>query len=324
MFYDVKAQVNKEKYWELRDEHGELLDDAPGMTQKLYRAVCTECPFAHLSGCSDQSFERAKKSWWSLASKENVASYVKNHGMMSALHGRHADLPLEEEAIDGCLMNLEVSEEEQDYDTRMSYKETIERIEAQKLKEKEKEAQERADYDSWGSSSQVWKRQKADKGKSWSSSSWQSAANSWQREQAEQQDNDLAPSKIDKLTDVVQSMVQMQANSQAQQLMPPGMPLLDAVVPASKPPAWAPQAIDHATAPVWDPSMQMSVQEQTISMSYAQLLLYRESIDRAREAARASMMSCIENLTKLKSEVTILNNASVVLDDILLKGKQGR
>ena len=66
--------------------------------------------------------------------------------------------------------------------------------------------------------------------------------------------------------------------------------------------------VDQATAPQWDPSMQMAVEEKTISMSYAKLLLYKETIERAREAAKSSMASLCENLTKLKNEITIFNN----------------
>ena len=299
---NIKPSLNKEKFWELRDEQGELLEDGPDKTQKLYKLACSECPFHELAPCSDHAFERAKKHWWSLRSPECVASYVKNHGMWSTLHGK-AEQPLSEEAIDDVIYSLstDIVEEDQDYDTRIAYKETIDKIE-----EKKKQDQQ------WGSGSA--KRRKGD--------SWGSSGNTWYQDgqdswgQSASADQSELTSNVAKLAEVVQTMQQTQMFQGM-----PSSPLMLENAGTPKPPQWATQAVDTATATQWDPSMQVAVQEQTISMSYAQLLLYKETIDRAKEAAKASMASLCQNLTKLQHEVGVLNNCSVVIDDLLQKGK---
>ena len=294
MHSSVKESLNKEKFWELRDESGELLEDGPGKTQTLYKAACTACPFPN---CTSAAFERAKKHWWSLKGQDAVLSYIKNHGKWSTNHGKNESNPLSEQDIDDALVGIEFTESEQDHDSRVDYKRQIDAIEEEKAtRQKEAKDAKRWKSNEWSSSA------------GWRSDQNSSSSNVWNPAAQDNVASDLA-----KLTETVHSLQQSQLalqNAGVQQLQ------------VQQPPApWAQTLVEQKTAAEWDPSMQMAVQEQTISLLYAQLSLYKETIDRTKEAAKASMASMCTSLQKLQNEIGILNNASVVIDEILQKGK---
>ena len=89
-----------------------------------------------------------------------------------------------------------------------------------------------------------------------------------------------------------------------------------------QPSLWALDAVNQATLPQWDPTISVAVQEQTITMTFSQLTLFRESAERSREALKAAMAGLCDNLSKLQHEVGIMNNTISALDDLIARGAQ--
>ena len=288
-----KAAPNKENYTKILDDKGEPMEDFEGHVRPIWRLRNTkQCPFPN---CTENSWEKAKKLLWSLQSDEALASYVKQHGMNSTLHHKHPLEPLDEIAIDEVVATLDIDELEDDFETRKAYKASVE-------ENKEKKPNKRK----WGDDA-------------WGGSAWNDSAMNWPAAPSNP-DIVVLQNQMQALTTNVQALTD--AASSAGQHGSPTITFPNAKALAV--PTWAQQHADMAAAAVsqWDPSMLASVQERTITLPYSQLLLYKESVGRAREAAKGAMASLLGPLQTLQREVGNLANVESVLEDLLQKGRE--
>jgi len=305
----IKAAPNKENYLELTDERGERMDDFEGYVRPIWKLKeRSKCPFPN---CSDNAYGRVKGTFFSLVGEGALLSYVKNHGIASGLHCKHPTHPADPDEIDAICQCLEIEELEDDFETSQSYKEGLQKIQDDKNERDEEEK-------NW---KQGRKRKAQWQRDSWSEGTWGAGA------QASSDDWHSAPVSPDvaNMQKTVESLAaQVQTLSDAQQQTQHAPSAGTVAVPGLvNVPDWAKQQADAAAARAseWDPSMLVRVQERTITLPYSQLLLYKESLGRAREAAKSAMAALLQPLTDLQREVGVLANAEAVIDELLEKGK---
>ena len=59
-----------------------------------------------------------------------------------------------------------------------------------------------------------------------------------------------------------------------------------------------------------------------VTIPYSQLLLVKETVMRAKEAAKASMVALRGPFNQLRTEIGVLSNAESVPDELLKQGKK--
>jgi len=306
--YDhVTPSNNRENYFTLKDENGDVMEeDREDFVRTYYSYKACGCVFPN---CSDNAWTKALKSLWSVESADKVVSYLKQHAVSSTNHCLDSDNPLARGEVDRLVNCIKIEERDDTFEDRKSYRESLDEQKKRKAEEETNEERHKR------------KRGRKDwSAKDWGSQSW-GDRNDWADAPAVNADLVNLQGTVQHIASSVQALCDHVAQ--------PGQPGPSSGVAPTPIPSTAPQwafdvasAVD-AQASVWNPSMLAAVQEQTITLPYSQLLLYKETIQRAREAAKSAMASMLEPLNKLRGEIAVLANAEGVVDDILKKAHKG-
>lgn len=279
---NISPRKNVEKYLEVLDDAGEVVEDAPFMDRPYWSCKLKECPFP---GCSANAWARTSRFLWSVKDAESVGAYLKFHGMESTLHGRNSDNPLYESTVDSLISEVNIDETVDTYEHRQSYR---------RMDNKKRKADAKWDSSSWNE----WHAHDGSHG----SQSWdQGSQQAWAADSATQQ----LSADVKALESTVRTLAQQTFSSMPQ-------------TPSSS-------AFGDMTAALtdgWDSGLQLSqVQEKTVTLSYSQLLLMKESVTRAKEGAKQAMASLMTPLNQLRTEVGVLANSETVLSELIDKAK---
>jgi hypothetical protein len=336
---EIEPNPNKEVYHEVRKDD-EVVSDDEDLVLQNWKANCDKCPFP---GCSEQSFERAKAAWWSMDSHDKVLEYMKNHAKSSTLHCKSADWNLSNDEVDVILRTVDVVVTDQTFADRQQYKKQIDVIEEKKKGQQQQD--QRRDHKRWKSSESHWDHKSGGWYSDWDTNFQKSggdgaSSHDWPAVTDQGATIDHLTARMKELSE---SVTALQMESCAPALFgPPAEPMPPVFTPPvftppvfSPPPAslqlarqpgpspgWAVDHVGRNTASAWDPSMSVAVQERTITLPYSQLLLFKESMDRAREAGKSTMAAMCVALDQLRNEIGIMNNAEAVMHELLEKGKR--
>ena len=276
----VESCRNDEDYMSVVDADGNDKDDEAGFTRTHWAYKEAVCPFP---GCSEQSWSRARQTLWSVESDDKVLSYLKYHAMQSGLHGKNESNPMSESDIDviceTCRDQLQSWDDT--FAVREEYRQHIRQLKKRKADQDTKDKKEA--------------RKGAGKGA-------QSSA--------------IDTQAMLQMTQALGAMSSaMQQNFQ--QLQRPSSSsgsiiTTRAAMHMDATPSYISDVIDDA-----DQALNLvHVQEKHVMVPVSQLLLYKETIARAKESVKGAMGAMMTPLASLRTELGVLSNAEAVLDNL--------
>ena len=291
----IKGEQNAENYLKVLDEHGAEIEDYQGLERRAWQLKNKQnCPFP---GCSDNAWDKARRHMWSLIGPDRVLAYLKNHAQQSTLHCKHIAeaerLPIDK--LDELLVQEEIEEYVDDFDTREAYRQNNEAIKKRKANEQ------------W--EQQHWRRHSA--GTQWdgAGSGAASSAGAW-----------APPTAVDARIDAVAGAVQsLAASMSAMQQHKPLQPQQPQLPPVSAIPAFITQALTIGNDAEWNPESVVKVQERLVTIPYSQLLLIKETVQRSKEACKQSLASLLVPINSLRSEIGVMANAETIIQEVLDK-----
>ena len=285
----MEASKNTEDYSNIIDRFGEPMEDYEAFDRTIYRLQAAVCPFPD---CTWSSWDRAKKEMWSLESEDQVLCYLKQHGMNSTLHGQHKTNPLSEEDVDKIVdaqrPNVVCSVD--DYKTR----------------------------EEWRAANREAQKRKAADDARWEQTNKKGRGGQKQHEQQQ---------VVASVGHLAHCMAQQQQQMQQQMNMIASMAAGSSSSAAGHTDAIASSAAGHtqayiadaiATAEVTEKELNLtSVQEKMVTIPISQLLLYKETVARAKEAVKGAMANMMVPLNQLRCELGVLANAEEVLNNVV-------
>jgi hypothetical protein len=281
----IDCSKNNENYFVIKVDDA-VVEDYDGLERPCWRCVEKECPFP---GCSENAWNRVKKNLWSVESSDSVKSYLKQHAMESALHGKNKEHPMPEDRIDAILQDVDIEESIDTFNDRMSYKEHMKDTRERNSKRKRDEE----DAERWRS---------------------EGGSSSWQCESSD------SKALLESIATLSQNVATLAAAKTAG-AEPPLMPVTKALMqgPTSSELNSVPHYIASAirSAEELDNGATLRCNEKIVGVPFSTLMLCKESTTRSKEACKQALASMLVPINQLRVELGVLSNTEAVLDQII-------